>query len=528
VKRLTDGHSASTSPSNSRSLGGVVRTGRLIIVAGLLAAFPATAESLADAIAAAYQSNPTLQSQRALLMSADEGYVQARAALGPTVSLEGTATHTQTRFGYLSPTEANNGNVQLTLSQSLYSGGRAALNVSAAEAHIAAAREVLRIAEGNVILAVVQAYADVIRDAAALGVREQNVQVLTDEVKESHAREHAGEITRTDVAQAETQLAGERALLSTSRGQLQVSRAAYATVVGQNPGALDPYPPLPGLPHTIDDAFSRADRDSPELLQARFTEIESEDRVRVARAVNRPTILVGVVAGYSGPITPFSEQAIQRAVTGQVTVTQPLFTNGLNGSLIRQALDQNTSDKIAIETSRRSVVQTIANAWNQMLVSGDNVAFQRENVRAAQVAFTGMRIEQRAGQRATLDVLITEQNLVNAQLLLLAAQHDQYVAEAALLRSIGRLEGAYLIANLPIYDPAAHLRRVSRRGVAPWTPITRAIDSLGAPGVGRRPAVGPSVIAAPAALAPASPPPAGALIETLPTSPSSAASASRR
>ena len=480
----------------------------------------ARAETLADAIAMAYQTNPALQAQRAQLMGIDETYVQARAAMGPMATLQGTAIYNQNRFGYQSPVESNIGQVQLTITQPLYGGGRNAANVLAARAGVDAARQALRVTEGNVVLAVIQAYADVVRDGAALAVREKNVQVLNDEVVESRARERGGEITRTDVAQAETQLAGERALLSTARGQLQVSRAQYATLVGQNPAALYPPPPLPGLPRGIDDAFRLAEGDNPDLLQAKFAAAESDARVRAARAAYRPAVSASIAAGYSGTITPFNERAARRSVVAQVTVTQPLFTNGMIQSQVRQALDQTTVDRFGIETSRRAVTQNVANAWNQVLVAGDNVAFQSENVRAAQAAFAGMRIEQRAGQRATLDVLITEQNQVNAQILLLNARHDQFVAQATLLRAVGHLEAPDLIASLPKYEPARHFRGVRRRGQAPWTSLARAADAVGAPGVGRRPTVQTPMPTGPSALAPAGPAPRGGLVDSLPLSPS--------
>ena len=365
----------------------------------MIAASYAHCETLADAIALAYHSNPTLQRDRAMLEGIDEGVAQARAVLGPTASLQGAVGYDQTRLGYARPIEANQGQAQFSLSQTLYSGGRDALAVAAARADVAAGRQTLRAAEGDLLLTVIQAYADVLRDAASVLVREKSVAVLSDEVAESRAREKDGEITRTDVAQAETQLAGERALLSTARGQLRVSRAAYATAVGQNPGTLDAAPDLPGLPHTVDEAFAISERESPDLMQARFAEVGSADRVRAARALDRPQITVGITGGYLGAIAPFQAGNVERSVSAQVTVTQPLFTNGANGSRIRQALDQNTADEISIEISRRSVVQDVGNAWNQVLVAAGNTALQRDAVGAAQAAFAGMRIEQRAGQR---------------------------------------------------------------------------------------------------------------------------------
>lgn len=476
--------------------------------------------NLADAIALAYQSNPTLQSQRAQLRGVDEGLVQARAALGPTASVQVSSTYQNTRLGYASPLEANSGQAQLTVSQSLYSGGRNALEIAAARDQIAASRQSLRATEGNLMLAVIQAYADVVRDTSALEVRAKNLKVLSDQVTETRVRVKDGELTLTDVAQAEAQLAAEHALYSTAQGQLQISRGQYATVVGANPDSLEPPPLLPGLPTTVDDAFTVAEADSPERLQALYSEETSHERVRAARSVYRPTVSAQIVAGYSGPATPFGVKHEERSVVGEIVISQPLFTSGLIGSQVRQALDQNTSDRIGIETTRRTEVQNVANAWNQILVSRTNVESEKEQIRAANIAYTGMRIEYRAGLRATLDVLIAEETLRDAELALLAARHDQYVAEATLLRVIGRLDAPDLVAGLPQYDVAENLRHIERQGAVPWMPVVQAIDALGAPGAGEHAIPAPAPAAVGAALAPPNPiRPDGALIETLPVVP---------
>jgi len=227
-----------------------------------------------------------------------------------------------------------------------------------------------------------------------------------------------------------------------------------------------------------------------------------------------------VVAGYTGPVVPFGVRAVEREVTGQAVITQPLFTSGLIGSQVRQALDQNTSDRIAIETSRRVMVQNVANAWNQILVSRANAVFQRDDVRAAGFAFTGMRIEYKAGLRATLDVLISEEALRDAELSLLAAEHDKCVAEATLLRVIGRLEAPDLVPGLPQYDSAGNLRQVENCGQVPWAPLVERIDGLGAPGAGQQAIPAPRPIAERPAMAPADPAaPSEAMITALPSAP---------
>jgi outer membrane protein len=480
----------------------------------------ARADTLADAIALAYQTNPTLQSERAQVREADEGYVQARSALGPTAQLQVSSAYNENRTGYTSPFETNTGQAQLTINQPLYLGGRGALGISAAIAQVRAAREALRATEGNVMLAVIQAYADVVRDADSLGVRAKNLQTLIDQVKESQARVRAGELTLTDVAQAQAELANERARYSTAEGQLQISRAAYTTVVGLNPVDLAYPPPLPGLPATVDQAFDLAEDQSPELRQAKFIELGSRERVAQARTAYRPTVSLSAVLGYAGPAQPFDPRNVERSVTGEAVITQPLFTSGLIGSQVRAALDQNTSDRISIETNRRTLVQNVANAWNQILVNRANVAFQAQQVSAAEIAFKGMHIEYKEGLRATLDVLIAEETLRDAELAELGAVHDRYVAEASLLRVVGRLEGPDLIPGLPQYDTAANLRAVENRGMAPWTPLVEKLDALGQPGAGQRSIAAPKAIVGPATIAPPNPTPLpDGLIIAIPTAP---------
>ncbi|MGI9169579.1 MAG: TolC family outer membrane protein [Caulobacteraceae bacterium] len=499
---------------------GARRAARLAALCLALVGTGARGETLADAIALAYQTNPTLQSQRAQVRIADEGYVQARAALGPTANLQVASTYNQNRIGYASPFESNAGQAQVTLTQPVYLGGRGALGVAVATAQVRAAREALRATEGNVMLAVIEAYADVARDAGSLEVRAKNLQVLVDQVKEAKARRRAGELTLTDVAQAQAQLAGERALYSTAQGQLQASRAAYATAVGRNPGELAPAPPLPGLPSAVDQAFDLAEARSPELSEAKFTELGSKERVAQARGAYRPTLSLTAILGYTGPVTPFDPRAVERSVTGEVVVSQPLFTSGLIGSQVRAALDQNTSDRISIETTRRAVVQNVANTWNQILVERANVAFQSEQVRLAAIAFTGMRIEYKEGLRATIDVLISEETLRDAELSKLNAVHDRYIAEASLLRVIGRLEGPDLAPGLPQYDSAANLRDVENRGAVPWTALVQRLDALGEPGAGQRSIVAPKAISvAPTIAKPNPTPPPDGLITAIPTAP---------
>jgi outer membrane protein len=468
------------------------------------------AETLADAIALAYQSNPTLQAQRAQQRELDETYVQARVGWRPTASATGQAYWSRTDLGkeYGAQGEIvsngtggynqvsgggsyqeNYGQGQIGVTQPLYTGGKTAATVKAAEATVLAGRENLRTVEAQIILGVVTAYEDVRLNQQILGIRTDNAGVLRSQLAETQAKFDVGQVTRTDVAQAQAQLASANALLSVAKASLQISRANYAAVVGQNPGELAPEPLLPGVPGTVDQAFDIADSDNPALRQAQLTEQSSRAKIVEAKAANRPTVSATASVGYLGTLQPFGTQDFDRTVSGEVTFTQPIFTGGLNSSLIRQAMEQNTSDRIGIEGARRTVVQTVAQAWNTMIGDQASVTSNEEQVRAATVAFEGVREQYRVGLSTTLDVLIQQTNLENAQLALVQARHDAYVAEAALLQAMGRLEAHALVTGAPLYDPAKSFNRVKNAGAVPWEPLIAALDSVGAPSVGMPPPI---------------------------------------
>jgi outer membrane protein len=517
-----------------------------VLVAMAVAPALARAETLADAIALAYQSNPTLQAQRAQQRELDETYVQARAGWRPTASASGQAYWSRTDLGKEYGTQGeivsngtggynqvsgggayqeNYGDGQISITQPLYTGGRTAATVKAAEATVLAGRETLRTVEAQIILSVVTAYEDVRLTQQILGIRTDNAGVLRSQLAETEAKFDVGQVTRTDVAQAQAQLASANALLAVAKANLQISRANYAAVVGQNPGELAPEPLLPGLPGAVDQAFDVAEEGNPALRQAELTEQSSRAKVVEAKAANRPTIAATAGVGYLGTLQPFGTQDFDRTISGQVTITQPILTGGVNSSLIRQAMEQNTSDRIGIEGARRTVVQTVAQAWNTMVGDQASVTSNEEQVRAATVAFEGIREQYRVGLSTTLDVLIQQTNLENAQLALVQARHDAYVAQAALLQAMGRLEARALVIGAPLYDPAKSFNRVKAAGAVPWEPLVAALDSVGAPSVGM-----PAPIPAPAAagakpsgvaMIPADQPPPsnGVLSTTQPTTP---------
>lgn len=456
-----------------------------LLAAALGAADPARADDLAEAIALAYDTNPTLISQRAQLKATDEGYVQAEAGFRPTASLQAGASYSKSPQSSLLGgevlSEANTGSAVLQLSQPLYTGGRTTAEVRAAEAQIQAGREQLRGVEANVTFAVIQAYCDVVRDRATLKIQQAGFQALLDAVSEIRARYEAGANTVTDKFQAEAQLESTRAQVESAQAQLEISVAEYVAAVGRSPGELAPAAALPAVPADVDTAFDAAERESPTIRQAQFAESASRAQMQEAEAIRRPTVSLAGQLGYLGPVVPLDQHNYFRNVGVSVTINQPLFTGGTIGSQIRQATAQDSSAREQVDVARRSVIQAVSQAWSQRRAAHANTASGAAAVAAAQATFDGMRVEYRAGLRTTLDVLIAQETLTSAEIALANARHDEYVAEAQLLGAVGRLEPRILLQGQPLYRPEVSFRRVENRGAVPWQAIPQTLDRIGAP-----------------------------------------------
>jgi outer membrane protein len=457
---------------------------------------PAGAETLSDAINLAYETNPTLQAQRASQRATDEEYPQAKSGLRPTAEVTASVTHDENQANsFFSPGLTNTSNAALRLSQPIYTGGRVASAVDAATADIFAGRQTLRLTEIQLLQGVIQAYVDVRRDQEQLAIAQDNVNVLKRQLDETNARFDVGEVTRTDVAQAQARLAQAQAQLASVQSQLGIARSAYDAVVGQNPGDLAPEPPIAQLlPASVDGAFDAAERNNPQLLQATYTEQASAARLAEAKSQTRPTVALQGSLGYTGGLTPFGQAArspfmdYTRDIAVQATATIPLFSGGMTSSQIRQAAERNNVDRIGIESVRRQVLQAVSQAWNQLLGARANLIADQQQVRADTVAYEGVRQEEQVGLRTTLDVLNAQQELENSELALVSARHDEYVAAAAVLAAMGMLEAKVLIPGAPRYDPNANFRKVRHAiGWTPWEPAVEALDHVGAPSPSRAP-----------------------------------------
>ena len=462
-----------------------------VFIAALLAASPGicAAETLADAIALAYQTNPTLRAKRAELQSSDETYVQAQAGFGPQVSInaqygyqDARVQHPSSLFvqGGATDYRAGTGQADLSAVQPVYTGGALRAQERGAGAGVLAAREALRYTESQVLQGVVSAYVDVRRDRETVRVLQDEIVALSRDFDETRAKGKLGALTRTDVSQSEARLLSAQAQLNLAQGKLSASSAEYLNAVGQNPGELEPEPDLPGIPAVVDQAFEAADHNNPQLGEAVQNERAAREKVNQAKAANNATVSLKFDAAII-PTLPYLERQYDQSVTVAAVVSKPLFTSGLNSSKIRQALDDDNRAQLTVESARRGVVQLVAQAWDQWASTQNALALQQRQLDAEAVTVQGNRAEERVGLRTTIDLLNAELELANTRITVIQAKRDAYVAKAALLQAMGLLEARYLTPQVQIYSPERALKRVENPALSAWSGAASQLDMVAAP-----------------------------------------------
>ncbi|MDF2232785.1 TolC family outer membrane protein [Albimonas sp. CAU 1670] len=440
----------------SKPLGLATALCALLALAG-----PLQAESLADAMAKAYANHPGLAAQRAALRGLDEAEYQARAQAYGTVNLQADYgwQNTDVQRSLARPRSRDDADpLDLGLQGSipLYTGGQIENNAEAALQAVESGRSTLTSAEQSVLLAAVTAFEDVRRDIALVGVARSNVRVIGEQLKAAQDRFEVGEVTRTDVAQAESRLAASRSTLAAITGQLARSRQAYLAAVGEPAGELETPPPLPPLPESEAAAIALAEAQHPDLIAARFDARQAEFQVKAAIGRSLPQVSLNGSAGYSDDsvfIDDIPTATDSNAVSVGVTASMPLWTGGRNASAVRQAQANYARAMALIQNTGRSVRQDVSNSWSGLSVARASITAARQQIKASQIAFDGVREEATLGARTTLDVLDAEQELASAKADLIAALRDEYVAGYNLLASVGALTVTHLGLDVTPYDP---------------------------------------------------------------------------
>ncbi|MDB5714223.1 MAG: hypothetical protein JWO15_1620 [Sphingomonadales bacterium] len=443
------------------------RSARALLLATVLVAGPASADTLREALAKDYRSNPTLTAARAGQRATDEGVPIARARGLP--SANATASYSEdfvrSALNFTSPARSVGGAVNLTVP--IYSGGAVRNGIKAADARVSAGQANLRDTEATLFANVVAAYMDVIRDQAIVSLNQQNLQVLNVNLEATRDRFQVGDLTRTDVAQSQARLSEARSQLESAQATLINSRETYVRLVGEPAVALEPPPPLPNLPQSPDTAVTVALDNNPALLAAQRRRDAARFDTSVARAARSPT--VAAVSGYNyqnflGSLTsgvPGLDTQTSKTAQAGVQLTIPLYQGGLPTAQVRraQALESQSIEQ-TIEVERNIVAQTRA-SYASWRASNELIVSSQAAVDANTLSLEGVRAENSVGNRTILDILNAEQELLNSQVNLVSARRNSYVAGFSLLAAMGQAEARNLGLDAgALYDPTQNYRRV--------------------------------------------------------------------
>ncbi|WP_284123913.1 TolC family outer membrane protein [Parerythrobacter aestuarii] len=460
----------------------------LLAGVAVLAATPAQADTLREALVEAYQTNPTLQAARATQRAEDENPNIQRAAGLPSVQ----ATGQYVEFVKPSPNSFNPTerlfNVGPDLSVPVYSGGSVKNGLKAAKERVQAGQASLRGTESSIFAQVVAAYMDVLRTQALVALNANQVDVLSVNVEATRDRFEIGDLTRTDIAQSESRLALARGDLENAKAGLIQARETYIRLVGSAPDDLQPPPPLPNLPQSPVEAVETALEHNPDLIAARERAKAAGFDTKTAGAGRLPS--VSLFAGldyndYFGTLAggnPLFSQTETTASAG-VRFSIPIFQGGLPAARQRQAAARESASLEQVIAAERDVIAQVRAAYSSHLASLQVIESSRLAVEAAELSLEGVRAENSIGNRSILDVLNAEQELLTARAQLVTARRNAYVAGFSLLAAMGKAEARDLgLEGGVLYDPMDNYERVNGRfwdwdrDPEPQAQATRTVD----------------------------------------------------
>ncbi|WP_024879246.1 TolC family outer membrane protein [Methylosinus sp. LW3] len=443
----------------------------------LLEATTVHAETLNGALTAAYRSNPILHSGRAAVRAEDENVPRTRAQMRPRVGVE-SYLGVQQRRSVSSAIDVNNGNVwdpsyvqsiqagrslprsaTLSVEQPLFDGFRATNSTHAAEAGVFAARQRLRLTEQRVLLDGVVAYTNVLRDTAVLGLHRNNVAVLDEQLRQTRERAAAGQVTVTDVAQAEARLAAGRSQAAISRATLDTSIAAYRQVIGNEPKELAPARSADRLlPKSLAEAERAAQSEHPLVLAAAHDADVADLAIRIAEAEFLPSVSMVANVFTQSDVDGRNNRAIGAQVLGRLSV--PIYAGGATSARIRQAKESAGQKRFDVDVARAELTASMRSNWSALQSASAQIVAARAQIAAAERALFGVREEAKAGLRTTLDILNAQRELLSARIGLIVAQRDRVVASYTVLAVAGRLSAGSLALNVEEYDPGTHFGEV--------------------------------------------------------------------
>ncbi|BBK30872.1 type I secretion protein TolC [Allostella humosa] len=442
-----------------------------VLVAGVLPA-AGVAQTLEEVMVSTYNTNPQLLAERARLRSFDEQVPQSMAGWRPTVQASASYgfSHERTEVPTLKRTERLNPfSSTLQVSQPLYRGGRTVANTERAVFQIQSQRAQVFVIEQQVLLGSVQAYMNLYRGLAVVQLNANNIEVLKRQLEAAQDRFRVGEVTRTDVAQAESRLARAVADKRQADGNVEVARATFERVSGLVPIDITFPKRVPKTPPTREEAKRMAEQNNPQIVAARFSELGARANVRSITGELLPTVSLDATGTYNDESQNANTKIRQGTIAARVSV--PLYEGGSTYARVREAKQTAGQRRIEIETNRRSVVELASSRWDTLQSARAQIEALRENIRAAQIALDGVQQEAAVGSRTVLDILDAEQELFNARVNLVSSQRDELVGVYDLTSATGRLTARLLGLPVEIYDMDAYYESVKDKWIGLGDPL---------------------------------------------------------
>jgi len=436
----------------------------------------AMAQTLEEALATAYSNNPDLRARRAQLRATDQSVPKAKAGWRPTVTVTGEAgwQHYRAEVDGVSadPVTTTPASVGISVTQPLFRGFRTGAQVEAAEQSVFAGRANLLSTEQQVLLDAATAYLNVVRDAAVVELNRNNEDVLSRQLEATRDRFRVGEITRTDVAQAEARLSGASADTAGAQADLENSRANFIRVVGVVPNGLNAPEILPALPGSLDETVDMALTGNPSVLAASHVWEGAQHEIRNQRGRLLPTVDLNGAYQHSWEAAN-QEDASSDTISASISVTVPIYQGGTVYGGLREAKHVAGQRRLELESARTQVREQAQQAWENMQATQSRIAALEDQIEAAEIALEGVQREAQVGARTVLDVLDAEQELLNARVDLVRAQRDEVVAALNVLSAIGGMTAQRLDLPVQIYDPAENYDRVEGQ----WFGSSAAADA---------------------------------------------------
>ena len=420
----------------------------------------ANAQTIFEALSSAYESNPTLQAQRAYLRSVDENVAIAKSGFRPTLALTGSYTDSSVDSNIEPKNQDNDQTViAATISQPLFSGFSTVNSVKSADSTVRAQQNALYNVEQTVFLDASTAYLDVLQNQAIVDLQKNNEKLLKKRLDETVERFNVGEVTRTDVSQARARYSQARSDRIAAEGDLEASKSVYTKIIGSKPDKLSSPQINDFLPKTFEEALDYAKANNYALKAAKETLNAKVYDVSAKTGELLPQVsLDGRLSNTQTSGDMYDEDPDVDSAEIGVNMTIPLYEAGETRAKIRQSKYLKWQAQEQVLEAERKAVADVTSAWEYMVANRAKIKSIKDQVKANEIALDGVQKEEALGNRTILDVLDAYQELLNSNVEEVKARRNYYVSGMNVLMAMGKLTAEDLKLGVDIYNPKKYYK----------------------------------------------------------------------